>query len=83
MAIYHHIKLVNAPTKEHNGKWAVATGKKKEKYFLTTVTNSEDEAKREAVLWTMRDYFKKAEEIYTKAVEEGILEDDNMMEYLC
>ena len=83
MAIYHATFLTNTNIEENNGKWAVATGKKNEKYFLTTVCDTEEEAKREAALWTMRDYFVKAEEVYRKAVENGLLDDDNMMEYLC
>jgi hypothetical protein len=75
--------LVETNAHGHAGKWAVASGNKNQKYYLTTVCDTEAEAKRQALLWMMRDAYQKCEELYAEGVEEGLFEPYSMGDYLC
>lgn len=82
MTKYYPI-LVETNSMGHAGKWAVASGIKKPKYYLTTVCDTREEAQKQCVLWTLSDLQRKMDDVYCEAVADGILEDVGLGEYLC
>lgn len=67
---------------EHNGKWAVASGAKNKVYYPSTVCDTEEDAKRQCIIWMMRDLYDKASRLYDEGVEEGLLDAYSMGDYL-
>ena len=72
MAYFKAVQVENT-LNGHDGKWAVGKGKK---YYLTAVFDTETEAKREAVLWNMREAYNKVQELYNQGVQDGLLEEN-------
>jgi hypothetical protein len=75
--------LVENTYSEHYGKWAVGSGTKRVKFYITTVCDTEHEAKKQCVLWTLQDLQRKMDDLYNDAVVEGLLDDVGLGEYLC
>jgi hypothetical protein len=55
----YYATLVESDTHGHAGKWAVGSGNKNAKYYLTTVCDTETEAKSKVIRWTMLDAMRK------------------------
>ena len=79
----YYAALVESDTHGHAGKWAVGSGNKNAKYYLTTVCDTETEAKRQAIQWMMVDAYNKARDLYDQAVSEGLMDADCFGDYVC
>ena len=73
---YKHIQL-------NDGTYAVSAGRKK--YFTSTITNVEDEAKRSAYQMSAQWYYSQAEKMFDDAQQAGLLNeyDGHLGDWLC
>ena len=79
----YYATLIKTNAHGHAGKWAVGSGVKHVKYYLATVCDTKAEAKRQAILWMMRDAYAKCEDLYDEGVKAGLLDPDSFGDYLC
>ena len=71
------------PKQLENGNWAIHTGVKNVAYYPSTENADEKEVQRACYQQMMNDRFAALESIYLEAVELGLMEEHQMMEYLC